>query len=265
MTYETKHPIRVVTYLGGAAMATVLAVGYLGGEPAEGIAPSQSTTAEAPGMVRAENRLGTGEAPVTRIDVEAASCRIEVAVKQCNGRSCTIMSSWGSGTLIARQRVLTCSHLFDDGADWVTVYFAGKPFEAKLLKRDPKADLALLEVPEIVIEKPGCDHPHTVAVVPTGYTDAVSERGTYTYCGFGSGPFVRSAGPFVQWTESTNGYAPAFVIRGFGRDGDSGGGVFDGYGRLVGVRWGAWGESRDNPTEVYATGGSSLVEFLWGN
>ncbi len=58
---------------------------------------------------------------------------------------------YGSGTLVQREDrrglVLTCNHLFRDGAGSITVRFAGgPPLAARLLQADSVWDLAVLEI-----------------------------------------------------------------------------------------------------------------------
>ena len=182
-------------------------------------------------------------------DLDAASCRIAVASKVCNGKTCKIATSWGSGTLIAPNRVLTCSHLFDDGGSSLTVYFAGKPYKALLIKRDKAADLALLHVYDTNDGAP-------TYIAPTGWSNIFAESDTLELTGFGSGDYKRIAGKFDRWSGAQPG-RQSFVVTATSREGDSGGGVFDSTGRLIGVRWGYNGE-------VYVTAGVPLSEFLWG-
>ncbi len=60
------------------------------------------------------------------------------------------MAAYGTGTLIAKDDrrgwVLTCAHLFRDGAGRLTVYFTEGAFAARLLACDAEGDLALLEI-----------------------------------------------------------------------------------------------------------------------
>lgn len=205
---------------------------------------STSDEPAAPAVVSAPAAKSPVRPPAPAVNpVAAASCRIAVNVKQCTRQGCGVFTSWGTGTLIAPGRVLTCSHLFNDGNDETVVYFGGKPYVAKLLKRDKAADLALLAV-------------DGVNVKPTGWVDVVNPADRFVLCGFGPGEFRQTSARFVAWWDSPGRHS--FSVDADGRDGDSGGGAFNSAGQLVAVRWGAVGG------HTFVSGGEPLVKFLWG-
>ncbi len=167
----------------------------------------------------------------------SAHCRISVA----DGTT-------GSGTLIAVDKstgvVLTCSHLFDTSADGIVVVFPdGSRFAARMIERDRAHDLAAL-----AIQRPG--------VAPIAVNDA-DPTGCLSACGFGSnGSFRCARGNVVGHATAVGAAHPSLTLSGAVRPGDSGGGVLNARGQLVGVVWG----QRDGLT--YATCGRPLREFL---
>ncbi|MEX2306130.1 MAG: serine protease [Pirellulales bacterium] len=167
----------------------------------------------------------------------SAHCRISVAD-----------GSTGSGTLIAVDGsvglVLTCSHLFDTSAGRIVVTFPnGSRFAARLIDRDPAHDLAALAI-------------RRAAVEPLVVSDE-EPAGLLTACGFGpSGQFRGVRGHVVGQSTSVGALYPSVTMAGAVRPGDSGGGVLNTRGQLVGVVWG----QRDGLT--YATCGRPVREFL---
>jgi hypothetical protein len=167
----------------------------------------------------------------------SAHCRISVA----DGNT-------GSGTLIGFDNavglVLTCAHLFDGSTERIVVSFPdGSRFAARMIERDRAHDLAAL-----VIQPP---HRTPIAV------SDVDPSGVLAACGFGpNGQFRCVQGGVTGWAVAMGATHPALTIRGAVRPGDSGGGVLDARGRLVGVVWG----QREGLT--YATCGRPVREFL---
>jgi Trypsin-like peptidase domain len=167
----------------------------------------------------------------------AAHCRIYVGD-----------GSMGSGTLVDRNEgaglVLTCSHLFDDTSEGIVVAFPnGQRFAARLIDRDPAQDLAAL-----VIQRPEIE-PITV--------DDNEPSGMLTACGYGpDGQFRPLTGQITGRAIPAGATYPSVKLSGAVRPGDSGGGVLNAGGRLVGVVWG----QRDG--ETYFNCGRSLRQFL---
>jgi hypothetical protein len=161
--------------------------------------------------------------------------------------------SAGSGTLVARTEsgglVVTCSHLFDRSTANIEVAFPdGQRFAARIVERDRAHDLAAL-----VIRRP------EAAPVEVAGEDVLlrTASGPLTACGFGpSGEFRCVRGEVVGQATPAGAVYPSTVIRGAVRPGDSGGGVLNAEGRLVGVVWG----QRDGLS--YLSCGRPLRELL---
>jgi Trypsin-like peptidase domain len=154
----------------------------------------------------------------------------------------------GSGTLISKNDttglVLTCSHLFDDASSNIVVEFPDSSrFGARLIDRDRANDLAAL-----LIRRPNIE---PVAV------DDSAPTGVLTACGYGgNGQFRPATGAVAGAVQTVGATYPSLKIGSAVRPGDSGGGVLDRAGQLVGVVWGC----RDG--ETYLTCGRPLRQFL---
>jgi hypothetical protein len=142
--------------------------------------------------------------------------------------------------------VLTCSHLFDNSSEQIVVTFAdGRRFEARLAERDRAHDLAAL-----VISEPNLS--------PVAVNDS-EPSGTLSACGYGAtGQFRSVTGKVAGHATAVGATYPSLTMSGAVQPGDSGGGVLNAAGQLVGVVWG----QRDGLT--YATCGRPLREFLNG-
>ena len=167
----------------------------------------------------------------------SAYCRITVAD-----------GSAGSGTLVRRSTslglVLTCAHLFDNTTDRIVVTFTnGQRFAARLVERDRAHDLAAL-----LIRRPDAQ--------PIAVSDE-EPGGVLAACGYGPDGQLRCfRGNVTGQATAAGAVFPSLTIAGEARPGDSGGGVLDKSGKLVGVIWG----QRDGHT--YATCGRPVREFL---
>jgi hypothetical protein len=159
----------------------------------------------------------------------------------------------GSGTLISKNDatglVLTCSHLFDgaesntSAGNIIVAFPNGSRFGARLIDRDPANDLAAL-----LIQPPEAE-PLTV--------DDSEPTGVLTACGYGgNGQFRPASGAVAGAVQAVGATFPSLKIGGAVRPGDSGGGVLNRAGQLVGVVWGC----RDG--ETYLTCGRPLRNFL---
>lgn len=172
----------------------------------------------------------------TNVDA-SAHCRISVAD-----------GTMGSGTLVAGDQsvglVLTCSHLFDSSKSQIVVTFPdGGQFAARLVDHDRAHDLAAL-----AIRRPGVE-----PLTPCGEEPV----GILTACGFGSnGAFRCIKGGVTGHPTAVGATYPSTTITGAVRPGDSGGGVLNTRGQVVGVIWG----QRDGQT--YATCGRPVCDFL---
>lgn len=248
---KPKRMALIVAVMSGMMLAQSAIVGYLTANtppvPVAGKAAPRLRVTLPGGSVH--NVAPTVAKPA--VSVRAASCRVGVSVKvRCTWEGCEYATSWGAGTLVAPGRVLTCSHLFDEGNDGLSVFFAGKSYKAKLLKRDPKPDMALLAV-------------EGVAVVPTGYVDVLREGEPVTLCGYGGdGNLKATVGHFKKWAGLTDG-RHSFYMDVKNRSGDSGGGAFNSAGQLVGVQWGC--PEAGDPDGTAVSSGEPMVRFLWGD
>jgi S1-C subfamily serine protease len=151
--------------------------------------------------------------------------------------------SIGSGTLVRwgakKIVVLTARHVVADARKIVVELFNKKTCEAHVLKVDAVWDCAVLELqrePEGVV----------AAEVELGPQAMQHEGSRLESCGYGpDGKLAANSGLFLGYKRSTqtpNGPDDWFEISGHARPGDSGGGVFNERGRLVGVLWGTNGE-----------------------
>ncbi len=138
----------------------------------------------------------------------------------------------GSGTLIEGGLVLTCGHLFDEGAGTVVVSFAdGTHYEAKLLKRDAAWDLAALRIAPTKQQ----------AVRLANEAPKVGEW--LRSCGYGrDGRYRCNRGQVRGYVrpQGTSSFE-TLELSGMARQGDSGGPIFNAAGELVAVLWGTNG------------------------
>src|SRR5262245_57072681 len=175
-------------------------------------------------------------ANIANVD-SAAHCRVSVAD-----------GTMGSGTLVGANEsvglVLTCSHLFDSSKSGIVVAFPnGRRYAANLVDLDSANDLGALEIRRPAIE-------------PLAVSDA-DPSGALVACGFGSNGVFRGITGSITGHPTANGATYASTtIAGAVRSGDSGGGVLDTRGQIVGVVWG----QRDGQT--YATCGQPVREFI---
>jgi hypothetical protein len=134
--------------------------------------------------------------------------------------------------------------LFDGDSGQIVVSFPnGQRFAARLVERDKAHDLAAL-----AIRRPD--------VEPVVVCDN-EPNGPLTACGFGGDGEIRCIrGIVTGYATAVGAIHPSSTINGAVRPGDSGGGVFNSSGELVGVVWG----QRDGQT--YATCGRPVREFL---
>ncbi len=195
------------------------------------------------GFCRPAERWVIAASPTPALDSQhstldsSAHCRIHVGD-----------GTVGSGTLISKNDetglVLTCSHLFDAATSSIIVEFPnGRRFGGRLIDRDPANDLAA-----VLIQRPDTE--------PLSVDDG-EPTGVLTACGYGgNGNFRPASGPISGAVQAVGATFPSLKIASAVRPGDSGGGVLDRAGRLVGVVWGC----RDG--ETYLTCGRPLREFL---
>ncbi|HEX3600701.1 MAG TPA: serine protease [Lacipirellulaceae bacterium] len=226
-------PLLILAALAGHAPAQCYVDPYTGqrfcSRPCENCPQAGSyrqVTAQSPGANNVTSEVNS-----------AAHCRITVDNR-----------TLGSGTLIASDQsiglVLTCAHLFEDSTSQIIVAFPrGSRFAAKLVDIDQGQDLAA-----IVIRRP--------EIAPLVVADG-EPAGALTACGFGSDGVFRCVQGGITGHATAAGAAYASTTIGAAvRPGDSGGGVLNTSGQIVGVVWG----QRDGQT--YATCGYPVCEFL---
>ncbi len=188
-----------------------------------------------------------GQAPPAEVPPPAV-----VRVMVTNGP----LRAFGSGTVVrcepAGCAVLTCAHLFRDGAQHVWVLAKGTTWPARVLAANPTWDLAVLEVPGW--REPAADPPPGAAlgsvprcpVEPATIAANAPVPGQWLQsCGFGSdGRYRCSRGQVLGYarTGNTQGYE-TLALLGAARLGDSGGPIFDAQGQLVAVVWGTDGRT----------------------
>ncbi len=145
---------------------------------------------------------------------------------------------YGSGTLVhrddTRSVVLTCSHLFADGADNVSVTFpGGRGYAAKLLCVDRAWDLAALEI-------------GPTDRTPVSVADDYPRPGEpLESCGYGrAGGYWCNRGKALGYVKTAGGTTwETLELSGTARQGDSGGPVFNRRGQLAAVLWGTDGRT----------------------
>ncbi|HEX3725611.1 MAG TPA: serine protease [Pirellulales bacterium] len=146
----------------------------------------------------------------------------------------------GSGTLVGAVQgqgvIITCAHLFREGAGKVTVAFGNqRTYQARLLKADTSVDLAAL-----TIQDPG--------VVPVSIAEQSPKPGEpLVSCGYGSdGQLFCNRGQALGYVtmNGANG-AETLELSGAARFGDSGGPILDHQGHLVAVLFGTNGRVVD--------------------
>jgi thiol-disulfide isomerase/thioredoxin len=172
---------------------------------------------------------------------EPVGHRAAVVRVYCQGDART--RSIGSGTLVRwgaeKIVVLTARHVVQDARKIVVELSNRKTHKARVLKVDAVWDCAVLEL----IGEPEGVAP---AELELGEAAMQKEGNRLESCGYGpDGKLACNSGLFLGYRRSTatpDGPDDWFEISGHARQGDSGGGVFNSRGRLVGVLWGTNGE-----------------------
>jgi len=151
--------------------------------------------------------------------------------------------SIGSGTLVrwnGRLVVVTVRHVVADAQKIIVELCTKKTHWARVLKVDAVWDCAVLKLtgtPEGVVP----------AEVGLGREAALAEGVRLESCGYGGdGRLACNSGLFLGYrrpAERGEGRDDWMIISGHARQGDSGGGVFNTRGQLIGVLWGTDGES----------------------
>jgi len=154
----------------------------------------------------------------------------------------------GSGTLIMKNReadtgiIISCAHLFSDGAGNIRVTFrGGESLPGKLVRIDTRADLSaiLISCPEVDPVRVDINVKKGAAVFSNGYGSGLFKTTT--------GKYTHNSGRPGQHNIETN--FPS-------RQGDSGGGLFNLSDNLVGIVWGT------NASNSSVTHGAPLRAFI---
>jgi S1-C subfamily serine protease len=133
----------------------------------------------------------------------------------------------GSGVLVAPDLILTCNHVVNDRLNSkIEVLFPNWDVViGDVIKVNGKHDVALIKLKE-----------PRKGYIQLGPTPRFKD--TLTIRGFGYGPYLRQTGTYIR--DDADHRGGSAVIRGAqARLGDSGGGVEDRNGKLVGIMWGA--------------------------
>lgn len=167
----------------------------------------------------------------------------EVVVRIRNQESGGV-SSLGSGVVVAlpdgRRAVLSCWHTFRDRIGRVTIYTAdGQSLPARVVLKDPAADLSLLEAEGL---------PEAARVAdadPQPSADAWA-------AGYGpTGQYRQYHGRVIRYASAQHdggASAATMVMGGVARSGDSGGPIFNERGEVAAVLWGTDNTSTTNGT-----------------
>ena len=182
--------------------------------------------------------MATGEDAVGKA-CSGGSCRLEQPRNPSVARIVNTTArarNHGSGTLVKQAGpggiILTCGHIFNEGAGSITVTFPdGSSYPAELLDVDRQWDLAVLR-----IARPRAAAVTIASVAPRPGQWLMS-------CGYGrDGRYWCNRGQargYVQ-AEGTRSFE-TLEISGMARQGDSGGPIFNERGELAAVLWGTDG------------------------
>lgn len=158
----------------------------------------------------------------------AQHCWIKVYKADPNNPGTTSIHN-GSGTLIKNGEVgtiLTAAHTFPESYDRIIVGFGDKTYGARLIKKDHDIDCAIL-----IVKPPNVEPAKINSKYPIG--------NSYSVCGFGGfQKFRRVSGGYAGMADIRQHRIQSVMMRCGVRGGDSGGGVFNEDGELIGVVWG---------------------------
>ncbi len=194
----------------------------------------------------------SGQCPIVAgPDTAAPAVDSRAIVRVVNARSASRTA--GTGTLVDADGehglIITCAHLFREGAGQVEVIFPNQQaFQAQLLKLDAAADLAALS-----IQSPRIEPVKIAAQFPRPGDWLVS-------CGYGTdGQLWCNRGQALGYVSVGGGHgSETLELTGSARSGDSGGPVFDRSHQLVAVLFGT------NGRVVDATFCGRIRQFLTG-
>jgi thioredoxin 1 len=148
----------------------------------------------------------------------------------------------GSGTLVkwgGKIVVLTARHVVKDAKEIVVQLHNQRAYKARVVAIDAVWDCAVLELSPAPIGAEAVE-------VELGQDAMQREGNRLESCGYGpDGKLACNTGLFIGYRRSSltpKGPDDWMIISGHARSGDSGGGVFNARGRLVGVLWGTDGK-----------------------
>ena len=149
--------------------------------------------------------------------------------------------SLGSGVLIRwgrRLLVVTAAHVVRDAKQVFVWLVTGRRYQARVLTVDRDWDCAVLDIGQ------PADLDVEPAEVETGQAAHPKPDERLETCGYGGdGKLACNFGLFRRYYTRASRRGPAdwMAISGYNRNGDSGGPVFNGRGRLIGIMWGSTG------------------------
>lgn len=164
-----------------------------------------------------------GQQPTSLTYTKANPAVVRITNKQ--GRQ----SILGSGTLISKDEILTCAHLFHEFRGEIAVYFYdNQGYRAKLISVAEDVDLALLRIAPA--------HVHPVQIAERDPTRG--ER--ILSAGYGpDGHYATNSGTVLSYASyRDDNQINVLCISGRARRGDSGGPMFNSQGHLTGVLFG---------------------------
>jgi S1-C subfamily serine protease len=184
----------------------------------------------------------SAEAPAESSDDVVAKARPSVVKVHGESESCLKISE-GSGFVVAPHKVMTNAHVVA-GAETFSVDAQSKSLDAQVVSYDPRADIAILDVPGL-------------SAAPLEFAEYTAGTGTAALVlGFpGAGSFKASPTQIRQVSDikgpdiyqATSITRQVYILIGsFPRPGSSGSAVVDLYGHVLGVYFGA--ETYDSTT-----------------
>ncbi|MDR3662374.1 MAG: acid resistance serine protease MarP [Mycobacterium sp.] len=184
-----------------------------------------------------------GQTPMVSVDAPDASLVTNAAVMADKAsvvkirgvaQSCQKVLE-GTGFVVAPGRVMSNAHVVA-GSNSVTVEVDGKTYDAKVVSYDPSADISILDAPDLPAAPLKFDNQEAATgtgVVVMGYPGG----GEFAATPARIREIIKLNGPDIYHTTTVT--REVYTIRGNVRQGNSGGPLLDGRGRVLGVVFGA--------------------------